>query len=35
MAQTINAHYVPTTVEDAKKVGAFLFDSSMLFINAV
>jgi len=30
MVQTINAHYVPTTLQDAKKVGAFLFDSSML-----
>lgn len=32
MAQAINAHYVPTTLNDAKKVGAFLSDSSMLFI---
>ncbi|KYN37820.1 hypothetical protein ALC56_08019 [Trachymyrmex septentrionalis] len=26
MAQAINAHYVPTTLDDAKKVDAFLFD---------
>jgi len=26
MAQAINAHYVPTTLDDAKKVGAFFFD---------
>jgi len=32
MAQAINAHYVPTTLDDAKKVGAFLFNDSMLFI---
>jgi len=29
MAQAINAHYVPTTLDDAKKVGAFF---SMLLI---
>jgi len=26
MAQAINAHYVPTTLDDAKKVGVFHFD---------
>lgn len=25
MAQAINAHYVPTTLQDAKKVNAFLY----------
>lgn len=30
MAQAINAYYVPTTLDDAKKVDAFLFDSSIL-----
>lgn len=30
VAQAINARYVPTTLEDTKKVGTFLLDSSRL-----
>lgn len=35
MAQAINAHYVPTTLDDAKKVDVFLFDSSIRYLSFV